>query len=112
MTDRARPRPRPHPSTPQNFPLTVSEDALNALAERVADLVVDRLAPLLPNAGAGEWMTTAQAAAYLGLTTTALHKLTSARLVPFSQEKPGARCYFKRSDLDSWREASTRGLVP
>lgn len=51
------------------------------------------------------WMTSDQAAAYLGSTRTALHKLTSAREIPFEQEAPGCNCYFKRSELDAWRRA-------
>jgi excisionase family DNA binding protein len=52
------------------------------------------------------WMTSDQAAAYLGLTRTALHKLTSARTIPFEQERPGCNCYFKRAELDAWRRGA------
>ncbi len=83
-------------------------------------LLSERLAPRLearfaqsPNSGAGadRWMTTAEAAAYLGVTPNALHKLTRARAIPFSQDGPGCRCYFKRSDLDRWRDSSARGRL-
>lgn len=39
----------------------------------------------------------------------ALHRLTAERRIPFSQEQSGARCYFQRSDLDTWRENGARG---
>ena len=51
------------------------------------------------------WMTSEQAAAYLDLAQTSLHKLTSARTIPFEQEGPNCNCYFKRSELDAWRRA-------
>jgi excisionase family DNA binding protein len=64
-----------------------------------------RLAPFLPQpATTGDgWLTTAQAAEHLGVSVHALHRLTAARTIPFHQDGPGARCYFKRSDLDAWR---------
>lgn len=52
------------------------------------------------------WMTTAEAAVYLGLTVAALHRLTAARTVPFEQDVPGGKCWFKRSDLDDWRRGA------
>jgi excisionase family DNA binding protein len=52
------------------------------------------------------WLTTAQAASYLGMSISALHKLTAARLIPFEQSGPGAKCYFRRSDLDEWRRGN------
>jgi excisionase family DNA binding protein len=49
------------------------------------------------------WMTSRQAATYLGLTLAALHRLTAARAVPFEQDAPGGKCWFNRADLDAWR---------
>jgi excisionase family DNA binding protein len=52
------------------------------------------------------WMSTKEAAAYLRMTPNALHKLTAARSIPFSQPGgPGGKCYFLRSDLDEWRRS-------
>jgi hypothetical protein len=50
------------------------------------------------------WLDTKRAAEYLGITTSGLHKLTAGRLIPFEQDGPGCRCWFKRSELDAWRE--------
>ncbi len=78
----------------------LDEDALDRLAERLAP----RLAGRVP-AGRTEpdrWLTTREAAAYIGRSPTALHKLTAARAIPFAQAGPGARCYFRRHDLDAW----------
>jgi excisionase family DNA binding protein len=81
--------------------LELSDDALDDLADRLADRIVARLP--CPDAGDAGWLTTRQAAAYLGMSVHALHKLTAAREIPFSQDGPGARCYFRRGDLDEWR---------
>jgi excisionase family DNA binding protein len=68
--------------------------------------LAERLAPYLPAPAPpaeDRWLTTQEAAEYLGMTTTALHRLTAARAIPFEQAKPGAKCWFKRSALDAWR---------
>jgi hypothetical protein len=74
--------------------------ALRALAERLAPFMPDR-----DDAHADEWVDAKGAAAYLGMTVTALHKLTAARAIPFEQEGPGCKLWFRRSALDAWREA-------
>jgi hypothetical protein len=53
------------------------------------------------------WLDAKQAAAYLGITRTALHKHTAARSIPFEQERPGCKCWFKPSELDEWRRGQT-----
>jgi hypothetical protein len=40
---------------------------------------------------------------HLGITTNGLHKLTASRSIPFEQDGPNCRCWFKRSELDAWR---------
>ncbi len=73
-----------------------------------ADLAADLAAVLRPHlhpeqpATAG-WMTSREAATYLGLTLPALHRLTAARAVPFEQDSPGGKCWFNRADLNAWR---------
>jgi excisionase family DNA binding protein len=51
------------------------------------------------------WMNSHDAAAYLGLTLSALHRLTAARAVPFAQDARGGKCWFNRADLDDWRRS-------
>jgi Helix-turn-helix domain len=72
--------------------------------EDLAELA-ERLAPYLrlPSATEDKWLDSKAAAEHLGISLHALHRLTSARTIPFSQERPGGRCYFRRSDLDAWR---------
>jgi excisionase family DNA binding protein len=78
----------------------MSEDALARLALR--------LRPHLDAVEPDRWLTTAEAAAYLGCTENAVHKLTAARAVPFEQGCPGGKLYFKRSQLDAWREGHSQ----
>jgi hypothetical protein len=54
------------------------------------------------------------AAAYLGISIHALHKLTAAREIPFEQDGPGCKCWFRRSQLDRWRrgEGSASKMLP
>ncbi|MDQ8044533.1 MAG: helix-turn-helix domain-containing protein [Patulibacter sp.] len=80
-----------------------SDDALDDLAEAIAERVA-RLVILSPGADPDRWMTSAEAAEYLGTTVNALHKHTGARDISFSQEAPGGKLWFKRRDLDAWRE--------
>jgi excisionase family DNA binding protein len=79
----------------------LAPDDLAVLAEKLRPF----LEPAQPPAVDG-WLTTRDAAAYLGVSVNAMHKLTADRRIPFSQSGPGARCYFRRADLDDWRRAS------
>lgn len=85
-----------------DFTIALSTGAIEQLVERVAVRVLERL----DRANHGEedrWMGTSEAAAYLGMSANALHKLTAARAVPFEQEMVGGKCWFLRSELDTWR---------
>jgi excisionase family DNA binding protein len=76
----------------------LDDDALRKLASR--------LAPYLPRPEAPaeeRWLSTREAAAHLGISANALHKLTAARAIPFEQARAGGRCWFRRSNLDAWR---------
>lgn len=73
-----------------------------AALERLAELLAPHLSSNVGEVEDG-WMSTKDAAAYLGLTPNALHRLTAARSVPFAQEMPGGKCWFLRSELDEWR---------
>lgn len=85
----------------------LTESDLDQLADLLAPLLAERMAPRTePDA----WMTTRQAAGYLGLTVPALHRLTASREVPFEQDGPGCKLWFRRAELDVWRRSGgTRG---
>jgi Helix-turn-helix domain len=90
--------------------LTLDPGALDALADSLAERVAARLATKLDGDRDDRWLGAKDAATYLGLPSVhAVHKLTGARLIPFSQERPGASCYFRRSDLDAYRQRFMKG---
>jgi excisionase family DNA binding protein len=76
-------------------------DARAQLVPLLADLVPSAVAPAEDG-----WLDTKGAAAYLGISATALHKVTAARTIRFEQDCPGGKCWFKRADLDEWRRRS------
>jgi excisionase family DNA binding protein len=82
---------------------SLDESALERLAELLAPRLVGQLQPAPAEDG---WIDSKQAAAYLGITTSTLWKLTAALEIPFAQDKPGAKTWFKRSQLDQWREGA------
>jgi len=84
----------------------LDDDALDALADALAPRLQRRLDVAAPVADG--WLDTAAAANYLGVSRHALHRLTAERRVPFVQDAPGARCYFRRADLDDWRRNGSR----
>ena len=48
-----------------------------------------------------EFLTTKEAAAYLGMALSYLYKLTSKKSIPF-YTPTGKKLYFKKSELDEW----------
>jgi hypothetical protein len=98
-------------STPHRGGEHVRVDVLtpDAFIEHLAERVADHIARRSANGGA-RWLTAREAADYLGLPSpNALHKLTSAKAIPFSQEREGGRLYFAVDDLDRWRRERVQG---
>ena len=77
-----------------------SDDDLDRLAERI----VERLAPCLGEPVADEWLTLRQAAAHLGIGYSTAKRHAAAGTWPVERE--GGRCYVRRADLDGWRVGS------
>ena len=88
--------------------IELTENVLDALAERVAARVLERLEGAQ---GGDRWLDAKQAADYLGLSINALHKLTAARQLPSEQEAPGHKLWFRRSELDEWRSGGRNGAI-
>lgn len=80
-----------------DFHLTLSDAALDTLAERVASRVAQRL-----NGGTGPapWMTAEEAADYLRCSISRLRKLTMRKLVPAHRD--GGRVLYRREDLNAF----------
>jgi hypothetical protein len=79
---------------------------IDAVADRVADIVIERLGEELRPAASG-WMRTREAAAYLGMTRSAL--CGRAREIP--QYKFDRMLLLKRKDLDTWVTLQGRDFV-
>jgi excisionase family DNA binding protein len=75
---------------------------LDALDDADFAALADRLRPWLPSEP-DEWMATAEAAAYLKMGLSTLHRLAKAGDVPAHQDVPGGKYAFRRSELDAWR---------
>ena len=84
-------------------PASLDDEALESLAERLAPRLARRLEHVTHPSD--EWLTAKGAARYLGISVTALHKLTSARIIPFEQDGPGCKLWFRREQLDAWRRS-------
>jgi excisionase family DNA binding protein len=69
----------------------------------------ERLAPYLPHDDDEDrWLTSHEAAEYLGVSYSTISKLVAARTIPSTQEVEGGRHYFRRADLDGYRQGRTR----
>jgi len=79
----------------------LDDDALDRLADRLAPKLEARRTVAEP-APSG-WLDAKGAAEYLGMTLHALHRLTCERRVPFTQDGPGCKLWFRPSELDAWR---------
>ena len=84
----------------------LDEDALDHLAERLAPRLAGRLAA--GHTAPDRWLPAREAAAHLGVSVHALHRLSADRRIPASQDRPGGRLYFRRSELDRWRSERSR----
>jgi len=83
--------------------LTVPEELLNALAERVARQVTRRLET--PAAGS-PWLDVEAALEYLPFSRDQLYKLTAAKAIPFRKKRDGQGLLFHRGELDRWLETA------
>jgi len=79
--------------------LTLPEELLEAAAERVVELLLERL-PATP--AASPWLDFDAALAYLGFSRDRLYKLTAARAIPFRKKRDGQGLLFHCGELDRW----------
>lgn len=89
------------PPRTHELSLAVPDALLEALAERVAELVHERLQPPPP---ASPWLDFEGALEYLRFSRDQLYKLTAARAIPFRKRRGGQALLFHREELDRWLE--------
>ena len=89
--------------------LALDDDDVSRIASAVADLVIERLSE---QKSEGQWLNTREAAEHLGLSLHALRHLVARRAVPYVQDAPGSKVYFRASQLDAWREEQTHEVKP
>jgi excisionase family DNA binding protein len=87
----------------QEITLTLPPALLDALAERVADLL--RAGQTARHEVVSPWLDVEHACAYTGLSKDALYKLTAARAIPFRKKAGGQGLRFHRDELDAWMES-------
>lgn len=84
----------------------VLEQFISQLAERVAQRIAEQT--LAPASEIGEWFDSRHAAEYLGIHRDTLRKLAAERTIQSEQDGPGCKLYFRRADLDAWRNSGGR----
>jgi excisionase family DNA binding protein len=91
--------------------VTLADPLLEAAAERIVDLLLERL-PDLPTADS-PWLDFDAALTYLGFSRDRLYKLTAAQAIPFRKKRDGQGLLFHRGELDRWleREYPATGCV-
>lgn len=83
--------------------LQFSDELVEAISQRLAQLIGDQLADLCaPRSG---WLDFPSACAYLGFSRDKLYKLTAARAIPFRKKADGQGLLFHRDELDNWIES-------
>jgi excisionase family DNA binding protein len=85
---------------------SILEQLLDHIADRLAAVITERLA--LSDDRPDEWLDSRHAAKYLGVHRDTLRKLAAERAILSEQDGPGCKLYFRRSDLDAWRNGGGR----
>jgi hypothetical protein len=85
---------------------SLDDDTIRKLIDRAWPIIAERLQAAAP--APDGWLDSNGAAAYLSISLNALHKLTATRVVPFEQEGPGCKLWFRRDELDAWRKGDLR----
>ena len=85
---------------------SILDHLLGRIADRLAAAITDRL--VVSDNRPDEWFDSRHAAEYLGMHRDTLRKLAAERAIPSEQDGPGCKGYFRRSDLDAWRNGGGR----
>jgi excisionase family DNA binding protein len=90
------------------LPLLVPGELVEAIAQRVAELLREHNGP--PVEIASPWLDVAGACAYLGFSRDRLYKLTAAGAIPCRKKRGGQGLLFHRAELDAWIETAYERL--
>ena len=88
-------------STPQ-LEMPIPTEFINAIAERVADIILDRLADGPRGSDSGAWMRSGEVAQYLGWSRKSVYRRVARMEMP--HYKVDGILLFKRDELDAWLE--------
>jgi hypothetical protein len=80
--------------------LHLDDSALDAIAERAAEIAIERLRDQATLIG---WMDSNAAAIYAGTSPTQLRKAMMERRVRYEQDGPQHKAWFRREWIDAWR---------
>lgn len=76
------------------------------MSELTIDISTEAIDAFLSRLEADRWLDAKEASTYLSTPLSTLYKLTSRKVIPFSQDSQGGKLYFKKSDLDRWRRGN------
>jgi excisionase family DNA binding protein len=84
--------------------LAIPHAFIDAIAQRVAQLLRNELGPGSTEPAESPWLTVDQACAYTGLSKDAIYKLTAVGGIPTHKKRGGQGLRFHRDELDAWME--------
>jgi excisionase family DNA binding protein len=84
--------------------LAIPPAFIDAIAERVVQLLRTELGPGTTEPPVSPWLTVDQACIYIGLSKDAIYKLTAAGGIPTHKKQGGQGLRFHRAELDGWME--------
>jgi excisionase family DNA binding protein len=90
------------------LPLLVPGQLVEAIAQRVAELLREQAPPAAEQPS--PWLDLAGACAYLGFSRDRLYKLTAAGAIPCRKKRGGQGLLFHREELDAWVEEAYERL--
>ena len=82
--------------------MPIPKELIDAIAERVADIILDRLADEPRGSGPGTWMRSAEVAQYLGWSRKSVYRRVARMAMP--HYKVDGTLLFRRDELDAWLE--------
>jgi excisionase family DNA binding protein len=99
-----------HIDAPDDARRGVLAPAYIALSDAQLEELAARVAAKLREPDADRWLSTKEAAAYIGVHEVTLRRAAAEGKLPFAQGGRGCALRFLRSELDSWLRGEANGL--